>query len=52
MSPEGSKKEKDPGPKDELDYWRQRMQKITGWSENLKNKDFNFIKNHLSSKKQ
>jgi dynein heavy chain, axonemal len=37
----------DAGPKVELEYWRVRMQKITNWCEQLKNKDFQTVKNLL-----
>lgn len=41
-----------PGPKVELDYWRIRMQKITNWCEQLKNKDFQTVKNLLFKQTQ
>ena len=44
--------EADPGPKTELDYWRSRTQEITNWSEQLKSKDFNMVKNALTKLKQ
>jgi len=37
----------DVGPKAEIEYWRTRMQKITGWCELLKSKDFTLVKNTL-----
>ena len=37
---ETKKEPADAGPKVELDYWRVRMQKITKWCEQLKNRDF------------
>ena len=33
------KEEKDAGPKQELDFWKQRMRKLTGISEQLKSKN-------------
>ena len=42
----------DPGPKTELEFWRERMQTITNWSEQLKSKDFNIVKGHLIKYKQ
>jgi dynein heavy chain len=50
--PNKSNEETDPGPKTELEYWRSRMQEITNWSEQLKSKDFNLVKNTLTRHKQ
>jgi dynein heavy chain, axonemal len=49
---EGKKESSDAGPKVELDYWRVRMQKITNWCEQLKNKDFQSVKNLLFRQQQ
>lgn len=42
----------DPGPKTELEFWRERIQTITNWSEKLKSKDFNMVKTNLMKYKQ
>lgn len=42
----------DDGPHTELEYWRTRMQKITNWSEELKSKDFQLVKQALLRHKQ
>jgi dynein heavy chain len=37
---DGEKKDdKDAGPRQELEYWRQRMRRLTGISENLRSKN-------------
>ena len=41
----------DAGPDVELDFWRNRMQKITNWSEQLKSKDFQLVKMTLQRHK-
>jgi len=46
------KDKKDEGPRTELEYWRTRMQKITNWSEQLKTKDFQMVKQQLVRHKQ
>lgn len=46
------KDKKDEGPHTELEYWRTRMQKITNWSEQLKTKDFQAVKQYLIRQKQ
>jgi len=37
----------DHGPKTELTHWRNRMQRITNWSEQLKSADFMKVKTTL-----
>ncbi|KAL4479549.1 hypothetical protein ABPG72_018535, partial [Tetrahymena utriculariae] len=47
-----SKEEKDEGPASELKYWRNRAQQIANWSDQLKSKDFQFVKVSLQRCKQ
>jgi len=49
---DAKKEPADAGPLVELKYWRERMQKINGWCEFLKSKDFVMCKNHLFRYKQ
>lgn len=50
--PEPKNEGLEPGPKTELEFWKERMQTITNWSEQLKNKDFNMVKMALIKYKQ
>ena len=50
--PEPKNEGPEPGPKTELEFWKERMQTITNWSEQLKNKDFNMVKMALIKYKQ
>jgi dynein heavy chain len=43
------KQSKDSGPKDELDYWKQRMRKLTGISEQLRSKNCRTVFDVLSA---
>lgn len=46
---EGDRKDnKDAGPKDELDYWKQRMRKLTGISEQLRSKNCRTVHDALT----
>lgn len=46
------KEEKDAGPKQELDYWKQRMRKLTGISEQLRSKNCRTVYDVLTQASQ
>merc|ERR1712086_248348 len=46
------KDEKDAGPKQELDYWKQRMRKLTGISEQLRSKNCRTVYDVLTQASQ
>lgn len=46
------KEEKDAGPKQELDFWKQRMRKLTGISEQLKSKNCRTVYDVLTQASQ
>jgi dynein heavy chain len=44
----GQKDDKDAGPRQELDYWKMRMRKLTGISEQLRSKNCRTVHDSLN----